>query len=481
MMMLEWDQSTYMPPAAAEARGAQLSTLGKIVHQLSTDDRFGKWIEELTPYRESLPYDSDDAALIRHAKRDYERSSRVSEDYVSRSLKNASETYNAWVAARKADNFKLVESQLEKTLDLSREYASFFPYEHIADPLIDRSDFGMKATTIQSIFKELRDGLVPLVEEVTAQSPIDASSVLQHFPKNEQIQFGESVIKQLGFDFNRGRQDFAPHPFMIKFAHGDIRITTRVKEHDFTEAFFSTVHETGHALYELGIDPNYEGTPLHSGTSMSVHESQSRLWENIVGRSRGFWKHFYPQLQTAFPTQLSKTSLESFYRAVNRVERSLIRTDADELTYNLHVIIRFDLELAMLEGKLSVKDLPEAWRSRYQSDLGISSPTDKDGVLQDIHWYMDSIGGSFQGYALGNILSVQFFDAAVQAHPEIMAQIEKGEFSTLHSWLKQNIYQFGSKYTADEIIKKATGKEMTIAPYLNYLDQKYRDIYLTGK
>lgn len=479
LSVLGWDQNTYMPPAGSEARGSQMSTLGRIVHEKMTDPELGKLLDDLSAYEKSLPYDSDEASLIRVSRREYENAVRVPADFVARFYNHSAQTYQKWVEARAEDNFAKVEPYLEKTIEFSREYSSFFPgYEHIADPHIDRADYGMKASSIKSLFSELRDQLVPLVEEVTAQSAADNSCLLQHFPKDQQIDFGLKVIKQLGFDFKRGRQDFAPHPFMTKFGHGDIRITTRVNENDLGEALFSTIHETGHAFYEMGIDAALEGTVLHMGTSSGVHESQSRLWENIVGRSRMFWSYFYPQLQEMFPVQLGDVSLDQFYRAVNRVERSLIRTDADELTYNLHVIIRFDLELALLEGNLAVKDLPEAWRSRYQSDLGISSPDDKNGVLQDIHWYMDYVGGMFQGYTLGNILSCQFYDAALKAHPEIPAQIEQGEFHTLYNWLQENIYRHGSKFTAEEIVKKATGSSLTIEPYMDYLRTKYGALYL---
>jgi carboxypeptidase Taq len=284
-------------------------------------------------------------------------------------------------------------------------------------------------------------------------------------------------VKRLGYDFDRGRQDKTRHPFQTSLSLGDIRITTRVKENDLGDALFSTIHEAGHAMYEQGIRSELEGTPLQHGTSSGVHESQSRLWENIVGRSRGFWEFFYPKLQAAFPSQLGNVPLDVFYRAINKVEPSLIRTDADEVTYNLHVMIRFDLELQLLEGKLAVRDLPEAWRERYQSDLGVSAPDDRDGVLQDVHWFGGQIGGAFQGYTLGNILSAQFFEAATKARPAIPDQIARGEFSTLHGWLKENIYQHGSKFTANEIVKRVTGQPLTIEPYICYLRTKYGELY----
>jgi carboxypeptidase Taq len=245
-----------------------------------------------------------------------------------------------------------------------------------------------------------------------------------------------------------------------------------------SESLFSTLHEAGHGIYEQGIRKELEGTPLGHGTSAGVHESQSRLWENLVGRSLGFWKYYYPRLQAVFPDPLGPVSLETFYRAINKVSRSLIRTDADEVTYNLHVIIRFGLELDLLEGKVAVRDLAQVWRERYTADLGITPPDDRDGVLQDVHWYSGPIGGAFQGYTLGNILNAQFYEAALRAQPEIPAQIEQGEFGALHGWLKENIYQHGSKFTASELVERVTGGPMRIEPYIRYLRGKYGELYL---
>ena len=285
------------------------------------------------------------------------------------------------------------------------------------------------------------------------------------------------MIRAYGYDFHRGRQDKTHHPFATKFGWGDVRITTRFKENDLGEGLFSTLHESGHAMYEQGINPDYEGGSLDGGVSAGVHESQSRLWENLVGRSLPFWEHYYPQLQATFPAQLGRVSLEKFYRAINKVQRSLIRTDADEVTYNLHVMIRFDLEMQLLEGSLAVKDLPEAWHARYESDLGLRAPGDENGVLQDVHWYSGLIGGVFQGYTLGNIMSGLFFSQALQAHPNITEEMRQGQFGTLHGWLKENIYRHGSKYTADELIQRVTGGPLTIAPYMHYLRTKFGALY----
>jgi carboxypeptidase Taq len=318
---------------------------------------------------------------------------------------------------------------------------------------------------------------VPLVQAITAQAPADDSCLRKHFPAAPQLAFGLEMAQRFGYDTERGRQDLTHHPFEIRFSIGDVRITTRVKEDFLGECVFSCLHEAGHAMYEQGVNWDYEGTTLARGTSSGVHESQSRLWENIVGRSRGFWEQFYPALQAHFPDQLNDVSLDTFYRAINKVEKSLIRTDADEVTYNLHVMLRFDLELAMLEGRLAIRDLPEAWNARYESDFGITPPDSRDGVMQDVHWFAGQIGGAFQGYTLGNILSAQFYDAALKAHPEIPAQISQGEFGTLHGWLKDNIYHHGRKFTASELVERVTGQPLSIAPYIHYLRTKYGELY----
>ena len=275
----------------------------------------------------------------------------------------------------------------------------------------------------------------------------------------------------------RGRLDKTLHPFCTKFAAGDVRITTRVREDDLADALFSTLHETGHALYEQGVDAGLEGTPLGYGASAGVHESQSRLWEIVVARSRGFWEHYYPLLQRTFPDALGGVPLDTFYRAINKVERSLIRTDADEVTYNLHIMLRFDLELKLLEGRLRVKDLPEAWRAAMQADLGVTPPDDRDGCLQDVHWYNSAIGGAFQSYTIGNILSAQFYAAARKAHPEIEREIGRGEFGTLHAWLRQHIYRHGRKFKPNDLVERATGAPMSMGPYLDYLRGKYGKLY----
>jgi carboxypeptidase Taq len=476
--VLGWDQATYMPKGAAAGRARQSATLSRLLHEMGTDPALGRLLDGLAGYADSLPESSDDARMIRVLRRDYEKAIKVPADFVARWSEMGSASYDAWTRARPENDFAAMRPFLEKALDFSRQYAELLgPYDHIADPLIDGPDRGMTVASVRALFSSLRAELVPIVQAIAEQPVADDSCLRGHFPEQPQLDFGFEVIKRFGYDLDRGRLDKTHHPFCSKFSSGDVRITTRVKKNDLGEALFSTLHEAGHALYEQGVDPSLDDTGLGWGTSAGAHESQSRLWENLVGRSRGFWEHFYPQLRQVFPDQFAAVPLETFYRAINKVERSLIRTDADEVTYNLHVMLRFDLELDLLEGRLEVADLPEAWRARFKADFGLQPPDDRDGCLQDVHWYGGGIGGAFQGYTIGNILSAQFHAAAVEAHPEILEQMRAGEFGTLHAWLRDNLYRHGRKYRPDEIVRRATGKPMTIEPYIAYLRGKYGELY----
>jgi carboxypeptidase Taq len=476
--LLNWDQSTYMPPGGGSARGRQMATLARLAQEKFTDPIIGRLLDNLQPYGEDLPYDSDEASLLRLTRREYERVLKVPPFFMAECINHSANLFQLWKVARPANDFASVRPELEKTLDLSRQMANYFPgYEHIADPLIESADYGMKASTLQALFARLRAELLPIVHAITSQLPADDGCLHGHFPKSKQQDFSKAILLQLGFDFERGRLDETYHPFMTKFSLGDVRILTRYAEDNIGESLFSSIHEAGHALYEQGIRCDFEDTPLASGISAGLHESQSRLWENIIGRSRGFWEFFYPRLQATFDDQLNNTSLDSFYRAINKVERSIIRTAADEVTYNLHIMIRFDLELALLDGSLAIRDLPEAWNSRFQDDFGVTPPNVRDGVLQDVHWFNGFIGGAFQGYSLGNILSVQFYDAAIKAHPTIPEEISQGQFETLRVWLTENIYQHGSKFTTQELVQRVTGNPIQIEPYIRYLRTKFGDLY----
>lgn len=475
---LGWDQATYMPPGGAEARGRQLALLSSLAHERLTDPAIGRLLDSVTPWAEAQGADSDAAGLVRVTRRDYERATRVPSAFMHRLSEHAAATYHAWKRARPANDFAAVRPLLETTLDLSRELAAFYPdYAHPYDALIDLAEDGMTVRAVRVLFGELRPALMPLIEAIHACPEVDDSCLTGDFPERAQQAFCETVIRAFGYEFARGRQDKTAHPFMTKLGRGDVRITTRYRTDCLSDGLFSTLHEAGHAMYEQGIDDAFDGTPLYHGTTAGMHESQSRLWENLVGRSLSFWRHWYAPLQAAFPNALNKADVGTFYRAINRVASSSIRTEADEVTYNLHVMLRFDLELAMLEGTLAVADLPEAWRARSQSDLSVTPGDDRDGALQDVHWYGGIVGGAFQSYTLGNIMSAQFFAAARRDLADLDAQIGAGEFAPLRGWLTERIYRHGRKFTAPEIVQRATGEPLSIAPYLAYLNTKYGALY----
>ena len=476
--VLSWDQATYIPPGGVGARARQLALLSGLSHERMTDPAIGRLLDSISPWAEAQGSDSDAAALVRVVRRDYDRATRVPPAFVHRLAEHTAKTYHAWERARPADDFAALRPLLETTVELSRELASFHPgYAHPYDALIDLAEDGMTVQAVRTLFGELRAGLLPLIEAIGSRPELDDRCLTGKFPEAAQQAFGETVVRAFGYDFGRGRQDKTAHPFMIKLGRGDVRITTRYRTDCLSDGLFSTLHEAGHAMYEQGIDDALDGTPLYHGTTAGVHESQSRLWENLVGRSLPFWRHWYAPLKAAFPDALHGTGVDAFYRAINKVVPSLVRTDADEVTYNLHVMLRFDLELAMLEGTLAVADLPEAWRERIRSDLGVTPADDREGALQDVHWYGGIVGGAFQSYTLGNVMSAQFFAAARRDLGDLDAQIGAGEFGPLRGWLTAHIYGHGRKFTAAELVERATGEPLSIAPYLAYLNAKYGALY----
>ena len=477
--IMHWDQATYLPEGGAEARGQHLAVIEKLSHEMSTSDEFGKAIEAARRRVSDLDPHSNEARLVDVAHRDFEKNARLPAAFCGEVVKHVSHSYEVWRKARAANDFKLIEDIMKNTLDLSLQWSEYLREPSHAspmDPMIDGSDPEFTVANLKPLFSTLRRRLVPLLERITAEGPFENKCLLQAFPESEQLRFGEDVIRKLGYDFKNGRQDKTTHPFMIRFAAKDVRITTRVNPNDVSDALFSTIHEAGHALYEQGVDPQFDSSPLGGGTSSGVHESQSRFWENLIARSLPFWEHFYPELQATFSKQLGGVSLREFHKAINRVERSLIRTDADEVSYNLHVMIRFDLECEMLEGRLSIRDLPEAWNARYRSDLGVTPPTVSQGVLQDVHWFGGTIGGAFQGYTIGNVLSGQLWATAMRELPGLEDKIRKGDFAPIREWLRLRLHQHGRKYEGPEMIRRATGRDLEAEDYLRYLESKYETL-----
>lgn len=476
--LLAWDQQTYMPPGGAGARAMQLATLSRLAHDKFVSEELVEALELAKAEAAGMAPDSDEFCLVRKTDRDYQKKVKVPSEWVGEFSSVRALAHQDWEKARAESNFSLFEPRLEKLVELKREYAGFFtPYDHIYDPLLDDFEPGMKAADIKTVFATLRPRLIALVQAIAERGkPVNDALLHQSYDEKKQWDFGIEVAKAFGYDFNRGRQDKAVHPFTIGFGTGDIRITTRFDPEFLNTALFGTMHEAGHAMYEQGVDPKLDRTPLGTGTSLGIHESQSRMWENLVGRSKAFWSAYFPRLQEYFPSQLGETDLNAFYRMINKVERSLIRVEADEATYDLHIMLRFELEVSLMNGSLAVKDLPEAWNKKFEEFLGITPPNDAKGVLQDVHWSM-GLFGYFPTYALGNLIAAQLWNKINLDIPEIEKKITKAEFSDLLEWLQEHIHRHGAKYNPLDLLKQATGQDLDAEPYLQYIEGKFGDIY----
>jgi carboxypeptidase Taq len=476
--LLSWDQQTYMPPRGAAARAEQLATLGKLAHEYFIADEIGDLLDSLADDAAKLEFDSDEASMIRVTRRDYAKAKRVPPALVEEISRTTSLALESWTKARAESDFKLFEPDLAKIVELEIQLADHLGYsDRIYNALLDQFEPEVTTAQVAAAFADLKKDLVPLVNAIAAKSDRASDAVLRRdYDEQEQWNFGLQVIKQIGFDFESGRQDKSVHPFTTSFGLNDVRITTRVDKNFLQMMLFGTIHETGHALYEMGFRPELERTPLEGAASLGVHESQSRLWENVVGRSRGFWKYWFPRLRDVFPSQLADQDVESFYRAINQVKPSFIRVEADEVTYGLHIMLRFEIENELIERKLKVADVPEAWNAKMKDYLGIVPPDDAQGCLQDIHWSIGSIG-YFATYLLGSIFSVQLYEKALRDLPTIPAQIERGEYGALLGWLRQNVHTHGRKFTLDELARRVTGESLQSRSYVAYLKKKYGEIY----
>ncbi|HUF37373.1 MAG TPA: carboxypeptidase M32 [Anaerolineales bacterium] len=476
--VLSWDRQTYMPPAGAGARTRQSATLARLSHERMTGNRLGDLLEALDGQEDVLDPDSTEASLVRWARHEYERSRRVPTALVTASAEASGAANVAWQKARPADDFQSFLPHIERMFKLAAEYAACFPeFAHPYDALLDRFEQGLTTEKLKRIFDEVKGPQSDLVQAIAGSGvAIDDGLLHQHFPRDAQLAASLEAAQALGYDLERGRLDLTTHPFASSFSVNDARITTRVQEDFLNTCLFGTLHETGHALYELGVAQDLDGLPLARGTSSGIHESQSRLFENLIGRSRSFAEFLLPLLQRHFPDRLGGVSAEAFYRSINKVEPSLIRVEADEVSYNLHIIIRFEIELALMEGNLRPADLPGAWREKFDEYLGITPPNDRLGVLQDVHWSWGLIG-HFQSYALGNIISALWWREieAVVGDPDVL--MRKGEITPIREWLIENVHRHGRKYPPVDLIRRVTGGEIETRPYLAYLTEKYSAIY----
>lgn len=476
--VLGWDQRVMMPPRGAEARARQLATLAKLGHEMFVAKETQDLLAAAEGESAALDPESDEAALLRVVRRDLDKATKVPTALIVELTEVTSLGEEVWSQARPKNDFAAFAPYLEKIYNLKKQYAHAIGFkDRIYDALLDDYEEGMTARDLDPLFEELKRHTVPLVAAIVERADRVSDDFLgQPCDEGLQEQFSRRVLKECGYDFARGRLDRAVHPFCTNFSINDVRITTRYNREWMPESLFGCLHEAGHAFYEMNVNPVYEGTPLAGGVSLGIHESQSRLWENLVGRSRTFWEHYYPELQKVYPTQFGRIAMDHFYRAINRVTPSLIRTESDEVTYNLHIILRYEMENDLLEGRLSVADAPAAWNEKMRKYLGIVPPDDKDGILQDIHWSGGGIG-YFPTYTLGNILSVQFYEAATHELPSIEMEIRAGQFAALFEWLRTKVHQHGRKYPPAELVKRATGKPLTTEPYVAYLKRKFGEIY----
>ena len=445
---------------------------------MHTSDEMGNLLSKAEAETQGQDADSDDVRMLARVRRSYDRRTKLPESLVIELSRHSSISQDVWIRARQMSDFDHFAPNLEKMLELTRQATEYLGYEaHPYDALIDQYEPGTKQADVAAMFADLKPHLVELIQAIAeSKSPVDDSLIHGDFPVDAQRKLTLEVVKAIGFDMQRGRQDVAEHPFCANFGRDDVRITTRFDPRYLSMSIYASMHEAGHAMYEQGSPAAYESTPLAGGTSLGVHESQSRLWENLVGRSRAFTTYLFPQVQSAFPEAFANADADAYYRAINKVTPSLIRVEADEATYNLHTLLRFELECALLEGTLDVSDVPDAWDAKMHEYLGITPPSDSSGCLQDVHWSAGLIG-YFPTYSIGNLLSAQLWHALGQAVPDRDEQMAEGEFGPILDWLRTNVHDYGSKYLPKELVLKATGEPLTSRYYMDYLNTKYRAIY----
>src|SRR3954464_14834366 len=475
--LLSWDERTKLPTAGGDYRAEQMSYLAGLIHQKLTAPVVGDWLVELAGSDLAADPHSDTGADILNMRRDYDRKTKLPQALVEELAKLSVLGQQLWVEARKADDYARFRPLLERTLELKRQEAAAIGYDDQPyDALLDEYEPGAKTSEVAAALRGLREQLVPLVGAIAnSKRRPKLRALAGHYPIDLQEKFGRRTTTAIGFDFNAGRLDVTSHPFCGGAGPRDIRLTTRYDETSLAGSLFSTLHEAGHGIYEQGLPADRFGLPTGEAVSLGIHESQSRMWENLVGRSHAFWEHFYGQAQSTF-APLAKVPLDDFYFAVNDVRPSLIRTESDEVTYNLHILIRFELELALINDELPVADLPTAWHAKYREYLGIESATDADGVLQDVHWSSGAFG-YFPTYSLGNLYAAQFFEAAERDLGDLHAMFRRGEFMPLREWLRTNIHSQGRRYPASDLGRRVTGSTLSDDALMRHLRRKFEPLY----
>ncbi len=484
--VLSWDQETYMPPGGGRIRAEQLATLQTLAHnQLVSPEMetlLGNFIDLETGTvisdDDSSPSQATTPALLRETWRDFSRAKKLPSAFVTELERECSLAQQVWIEAKNTNDFQLFLPKLQKLIRLKRREADYLGYtDSPYNALLDTFEPGSTVAQLRPLFSTLRTHLIRLLDQVR-QSPVQPNTTLltQSFDSDNQMAFGRLVLEHMGYDFKRGRLDLSAHPFTTSFHPTDVRVTTRVFEQDLPSCVFSCIHEGGHGLYDQGLPSKHYGTPLGESISLGIHESQSRLWENSVGRSFAFWKFFYPKLQEMFPAQLGAAELQEFYLAINRVVPSLIRVEADELTYNLHIMLRFEIEMDVIEERVEVDELPELWNAKMQEYLGVTPSSDAEGVLQDVHWSFGAFG-YFPTYTLGNLYAAMLFDQACRDIPTLHQDIEQGNLVPLKKWLNDRVHRWGRQHSAQTLIRQITGHDLTPDPFISSLEKKLGDLY----
>lgn len=476
--VLHWDQDVYMPKRGGEMRAKTIANLSGLVHARFTSKLFGSLIKKAVSDMKKGELPEKDARIVREIWREYSREKKLPAKFVKELAETESRSQEIWREARAKSDFKMFRPWLSKIVALKRKEAEYVGFKKTPyDALLDEFEPEMTAEEVSIIFHELKEFLIPFLKEIKkSKVKIDKKALKGNFPLEKQVKFNKFTAEKLGFDFEAGMLETSTHPFTTNFHPHDVRMTTRYKKDDVFNSINSTMHETGHALYEQGLPAENFGTPLGESISLGIHESQSRMWENIIGKSESFWKHFFPLLKKEFPGQFKGVDVRKFYEAINAVKPSLVRVEADEVTYNLHIILRFEIEKELVEGSIEVKDLPKIWNAKVKEYFGLKVPNDAAGILQDVHWSMGAIG-YFPTYTLGNLYSAQFYDAARKKISNLEKEITKGDFGNLLKWLRKNIHQHGKFYTAGELAEKVTGEKLNSRHYIDYIKDKYSKIY----
>ncbi|WP_224014573.1 carboxypeptidase M32 [Ferruginibacter albus] len=471
--VLQWDQETYLPSKGNEIRGRQIATLSEIAHEQFTDEKLGGLLNELN----NAGLEDKQKKNISLTLEDYNRNKKFSSDFVRKLSEKTNKSFHAWIEARKANSFEIFQQPLHELIELKKQEADILGYEqHPYNALMNDYDKGLTVAIVDNVFAGIKPKLKELLDTIQSKPQVDSSFLHKYYNKDDQWKFGVEILKRMNFDWNAGRQDISEHPFTTSFNNNDVRVTTRIDENNFSNMVWSCIHEGGHALYEQGLPTDEYGLPLGEACSLSIHESQSRLWENCIGRSLNFWQYNFSLLQSFFPEQLNNISVDQFYKAINKVQPSLIRTEADELTYHFHVMIRYEIEKKLIEGSLATKDIPAYWNEAYKDNLGVTVPDDKQGCLQDVHWSHGSFG-YFATYSLGSMYAAQLYATICRENVSIEKEIASGNNNSVLNWLKTNIFSSGRYYTSEELCKRATGETLNPGYFIEYATKKYSGIY----